>query len=341
MGAPTAHDGLLRDAFPLGGGESEGGMDGAEIVEDVAAEVGRVIAVDAEGDAGIEVGTDGQICDGGDTAQLDVGQRTHGDHDPVAGELGHDGRVLGQLDAVVDAGDVQVAHGRGHVGHVGLLAGVRGAAEPALLGVGVDVAVQVRRVALLGRREAQPRDHAGLQVRDRRAVHGLAVRHGQVAEHAHDQLRRQAHLDARPLLRRREPGHHRLVRHPARRVRLRVEEDLRVHHPVRVRPHEVVVRQRLKVLRRPEHRHADKVVVQEVVQRREPPVPGQQRLQRGECRVFLRRRQRDLVPRRQVEQQSRFERAWSELKIRQSLRFDTTASRDVLPDWRYRWRIFQ
>lgn len=287
LGAPTALDRMARDPFPLTLGQSKRVLHRAVIVQHIAAKVGRIVAVDAELDAVVQVGADGQVGHGLDAAQLDVGQRTHGHHDVAVGELPQHGHVVSKLDAVVNARDVQVVQRRRHEVDAGLLARVRRAPEPARRRVVVDGLVLVRRVAQLRARQAQPAHHAGLQVRDRRLVHVHAVLHGQVPQHAHDQLAGEAQLGGRLLLRGRKPGDDGLVADPARRVRLRVEEHLGVHDAVGRRARKVRRRQRLKVRRRHQHRHADEVVVQEVVQRREASVARQQRVDRGEGRVRL------------------------------------------------------
>ena len=98
-----------------------------------------------------------------------------------------------------------------------------------------------------------------------------------MAEHADDQLGSQPEIPRRPGLGVPEPLHDRLVRDAPRGVRLRVEEHFRVDDAVGVRAGEVGVREGLEVPRVQEHRHADEVVVQEVVEGREAAVAREER----------------------------------------------------------------
>lgn len=306
--APTSHDTVSGNGLPLGLGQVEGILHGAEVVEDVTAEVGRIVAVDAELDAPVEVGADGQLGDVADAAQLDVAEGTHCHEDVPGHELGHDVvGGLGELDAVVDALDVQLAQRLGHVRHVGLLAGVGGAAEPAGLGVEKGRLEQGGRVAQFRAAQAEAPDGPGLQIRQRRGVHCLALVRGQVPQDAHDELRGEVEVCVGAGLRRLEAREDGRVRDPARRVGLRVEEDFGVRDPVGRGPREVGVREGFKVCRGHEHRHADEVVVEKVVEGGEAPVAREQAVDGREGRVDLGGREGDVVPFGECEEEVGFE----------------------------------
>lgn len=74
-------------------------------------------------------------------------------------------------------------------------------------------------------------------------------------------------------------------------------------HAVRVRAREVLVRERFEVRRGDQHAHADEVVVQEVVQRREAFVAGLERGGGFERGVGRRRGQGDVVGRCELEEE--------------------------------------
>ncbi len=106
-------------------------------------------------------------------------------------------------------------------------------------------------------------------------LEGLQRRLGRlVPQEAHDQPGADAVLPLGPVQRPPEPVHDDRQRDPARGVRLRVEEDLRVPHPLRRRPRQVRLGQLLEVLLGPQHRHQRVVQVEErlqVAERVRPP----------------------------------------------------------------------
>lgn len=107
---PRSLDGVCDDGLPVGHGQVEGVLDGAEVVEHVgaAAEVGRVVAVEAEADAGVQVGAQGQLGEVVDAAQRQVRHGTHGDEDAAVDEFAHQGRRVVQFDAVVHPDHAEV-----------------------------------------------------------------------------------------------------------------------------------------------------------------------------------------------------------------------------------------
>lgn len=296
--APTPRDAVADDGLPFRLGQVEGVLDGAVIVQDVPSKVRRVVAVDAEPDTGLEVLPDGQVGDPLDAPQLDVAERAQGDEDPTADKLGHDVVAgLEQLDAVVDPLDVQLPQGLGHVGHAGLLPRVGRAAEPAPLGVQERLPEQGRGVPQFGAAQPETPDDSGFEVREGRGlVHRPSVPGGEVPQDAHDELRGQAEVGQGPRARRLESTHDGRVLDPPRGVGLRVEKDLGVRHAVgRGGPREVGVREGLKVGRGHQDRHADEIIVQEIVEGRESSIPGEKSFDGLERRVHRRRRKFDVV----------------------------------------------
>src|SRR3569833_2161850 len=136
--APAPLDGIPHDRLPLVDGQGVGVLHGAVVLEDVAAEVGRVVAVDAEAHAAVEEQAHWQVFEPGDAAQPQVGQRAQAEQHALARQAVDDGRVAGGLDAVVDALGRQVVQRRGHVRRRALLARVHGAAHPQRLRLGED-----------------------------------------------------------------------------------------------------------------------------------------------------------------------------------------------------------
>jgi predicted outer membrane lipoprotein len=94
-----------------------------EVLVEVAAKVGRVVAVDGGAQAGVE--QFGQVVLRQivfEHAQLDVGQRAHRERHALARQALHQGRVLGAAHAVVDALHLQHVERGADVGRRALLA---------------------------------------------------------------------------------------------------------------------------------------------------------------------------------------------------------------------------
>ena len=123
---------------------------------------------------------------------------------------------------------------------------------------------------LLGRvaQLAAVQAHADDAVQERHGLlqRGKGVVLAQVAQEAQDQRRRDALLGTRIGAGAVQAVDHRLHRHAARGVRLRVEEDLRVHHVVHGRPGKVGVGHVVEILLVQQHAGARVVDVQEALQ---------------------------------------------------------------------------
>ncbi|KND94193.1 hypothetical protein TOPH_00841 [Tolypocladium ophioglossoides CBS 100239] len=188
--------------------------------------------------------------------------------------------------AVVNARDAEVRERRGDGLGSGLLAGVRSEPRARLRDAAVYVGEQLGREVLLARHHAEAREGAVDEMApvQHRVDEHVRVREREVPQDAHDVLDRHAELALCPPLRRQQPLDDDVVRDAPRRVRLGVEEDLRVAHALARRLDKVCPRQRLEIVGRDEHTHAQ-VVVEEVIETGEAPVAGEQRLSRRVRRV--------------------------------------------------------
>lgn len=266
--APAALDGAPADPVPVLHTQVERLLDGDVVVEDVAAEVGGIIAVDAEADAGVDELPDGHLGDVLDAAQHDVAERARRQQDLLVGHALHQRRVLGEAPAVVNPGHAQPVERVLDEAGGPFLAGVGGAPQAQRAGPGVELLEQVRREGSLGRVQANACDVAakvaGLHLL---VLEGFkAVPGRQVAQKAADQLGRDAELAGGAGSGGTEALQHRVVGNAAGRVGLRIEEDFGMRNPVVCRVLEVIPGQRLEVRGVDEDGHANIVVVQEVVQ---------------------------------------------------------------------------
>jgi hypothetical protein len=197
-------------------------------------------------------------------AQLEVRQRAHGERNAVLRKPLHQRRVFRALHAVVDALDLQHIERAPHVLGRPLLTRMRDQVQAQLAAAREHARELLGRMADFARIES----HADELVAERQRLLQRLERlfFAQMAQEAEDERGAHAELrlciDARAV----QAVDHRLHRHAARGVRLRVEEHLGVHHVVgrgalQVSPGHVV-----EVLLFQQHARAGVVDVQEALQ---------------------------------------------------------------------------
>ena len=123
----------------------------------------------------------------GDAAQAEVGQWTDREGDAPSGQAPDQRRIFERAVAVVDPIDFEHVHGVGDVGGGPLLARVRDQLEPRLAGGGEEAPKLRRRIALLGRVEAETGDAPVGDPGLRGAKRFESVLLGQMPQDAHDQ----------------------------------------------------------------------------------------------------------------------------------------------------------
>ncbi|GJD04520.1 hypothetical protein ColKHC_13345 [Colletotrichum higginsianum] len=303
-GAPAPLDGARRDAPPLVDAQAEGLLHGAVVLEDVAAKVGRVVAVDAEAHAAVEEGPDGHLAHLAHAPQHDVGHGAQAQQRLARGQPRQQRVVLGRAPPVVDALDVEVVERRDDEGGGPLLADVRRAPDAGVPGGVVDGAEHGGRVGRLAARHAEAGDGAVPEVAGVAGLeeHAHGVVDGAVAQQADDVLDRHAEVGLGAAAGAAQAVDDGAVGDAAGRVGLGVEEDLGVADVLGVRLGEVGVPQLLEVGGGQQHGEADEVVVQEVVERGEVAVALVQRLDAGEGWIPV-GGQGDAVLRGEAEQQ--------------------------------------
>ncbi len=137
-------EGVARELHEVAAAQPKRLLGGDQVVDEVAAEVGRVVGVHGHDQPGVEEPLERVLLEAPHDAQLHVREGTHGERDALAPQALHQRRILGDTHAVVDAS---------HLKHVERLADVRRRALFA--GVG-------DRDEALGPR---PREHAGERAR--------------------------------------------------------------------------------------------------------------------------------------------------------------------------------
>ena len=116
--------------------QAQVGVDGLVVVVDVAAEVGGVVGVDGDEQAGVEQGGEGVLVQGGDGFEAHVGQGAHGEGGLGGGQVLDQVGVVQAADAVVDALGAQQVQGLPDVGGGAFFAGVGDAVESHVAGGG-------------------------------------------------------------------------------------------------------------------------------------------------------------------------------------------------------------
>ena len=127
---------------------------GDEIVVHIAAEIGRIVGVDGDVEAGIEHFLErvrGQIR--GDAEAL-VGQRTDGERDTRLRQPRDQRRIVHRPDAMIDPLGAEQVERLGDVGGRPLLAGMGDTAQAEPVRLGEDIGEQGWRIADLRRIEA-------------------------------------------------------------------------------------------------------------------------------------------------------------------------------------------
>ena len=236
---------MLGRSYELAGSELErvGGL--TIVLADVAAEVRGVVAVDRDGDAGAEQAREVVVAQILHDAESAVRQRAHGERQLRSNELGDERRILLAAHAVIDPLDVQQLDRLANVCRWALLAGVRDRAKSVRARLREHALELAGRIAALARVEADADER--IAMRQRRVERCERVCLGQVTQEAQDQLRRDAEPRVRLGHRVAQPADHGVDRDATRGMRLRIEEQLRVDHPIGVRAREVRHRERVKI----------------------------------------------------------------------------------------------
>lgn len=232
-------------------------------------------------------------------AQAQVGQRADGERDRLARQPGDQRRVLDRTHAVIDARRAEQVERLDHVGRRPLLAGVGDHRLAEFAAARENPRELARRMPLLRRIEAEAMNPVkpGLGLGQR----GERLFLAEMAQEAEDQQAADAPAlapDAQALL---EAVEHRPVGDAARRVGLRIEEDLGMDDVIRRRPLEVSEHQVAEIVGGAQHVGAGVVEVEEGLQAVEIVGRPQRRL------VGI--RQRDAVAAGQRKGQIRLERA--------------------------------
>ena len=195
-----------------------------EVLVDIAAKVGRVVGVDGGAQAGVQQLAQVVVLQVGKHAQLLVRQRAHRERDAVLRQALHQGGIVHGLHAVVDALDLEHIQGAPDVGRRPLFACMGHQVQTQFTASGKDACKFLWRMPQLAAIEAHAHDlvEQGLRLLQRFKGRGLA----EVAQEAQDQCGTDAQLGARVLTGAVQAVDHRLDRHAACGVGLRVKENL-------------------------------------------------------------------------------------------------------------------
>ena len=156
-------DGVGSQPHPVELGQSQHGLELHEVVVHVPAEVRGIVRIDADVQSRGEHGRQRMVGQRVHRTEPDIGQRAHRQRHPLLHKVLHQFRVLHAADAVVDPLHVQQFQRIDNVRRRSLLAGVRNPVQARLLGPGKQPFELGRRVAHLGRVQADAGD---------RRVHG-------------------------------------------------------------------------------------------------------------------------------------------------------------------------
>ena len=259
----------------VGGGAVQpgGGKHGLEIGVDVAAKVGRVVAVDGGAQAAGQQPRQAVARQVGEHLEFLVGQRADGERDALLRQPLHQRRVVHGLHAVVDALGAQDVQRAPDVGGRAFLAGVGDDVQAQLAAAREHAGEFFGRVTQLAGVEPHADEGVAPGQGGFQRLEGLAL--GQVPQKAQDQRAADAQIAARVVAGAGEAAHHRVQGHAARRVRLRVEENLGAHYVFRSCPRKIGARQVVKILFLQQHAGALVVQVQERLQAAEGVGPAQ------------------------------------------------------------------
>lgn len=235
-----------------------------------------------------------------DRTEPHVGQRTQGQRNPVPYQPGDQLRRLHAPQSMVYPLHPEHVQRLDDVLRRPLLPGVRHPPQPQRRRGLVHLAELHRRMSHLGGVEPHTDDPVEIRLG---GLEGLeSGLRGLVPQEAHDQLRGDAVRVLAAGQRPPQPLDDRPHLHAPRDVRLRVEEDLRVPHPLRGGPGEIGVRQVLEVPLGAQDGHELVVQVQKGLEVLEPVRLAE--------RVRVGVRQRDAVARGQLESQLRLQSAF-------------------------------
>ncbi len=209
------------------------GLHRVEVVADVSSEVRGVVGIHRRAQTTLQEARQRMVGERVDDPQPDVRQRAHGQRDTLGCQPGHEAIVLDAAHPMVDAFDVENVERLPDVVGRAFLPRVRDSAQPLRTRTVVDVLELRRGIAGFPRVESDADDVFLVRERGFERAHRLGL--GKMAEEAQDQFRGDGELVSALGQRALDPLDDGTHRDPARRVRLRIEEDLRVADALRVR----------------------------------------------------------------------------------------------------------
>ena len=144
------------------GWEVEGVDDGPIVVTEVASEVGGVVGVEGDDQAGVDHGGQRMVSDGRYASEPDVGQRAYGERNPIGDQAADESVVFHGPDAVVYALGAQDVESLPDVVRRAFLAGVGDPVEAQLGGGGEHLAEESGWVSDLGGVQANGEERIGM-----------------------------------------------------------------------------------------------------------------------------------------------------------------------------------